>query len=60
MNASLGTAGVALGLTAALLGAITMVVGLLKRRSDLVRFGPIAVIGVALGYTSLRLGWLRF
>jgi len=49
MNASLGTAGVALGLTAALLGAITMMVGLLKRRVELVRFGPIAAIGVAAG-----------
>ena len=39
MNAALGTAGVALGLAASLLGVLTLAVGLRSRRPALLRVG---------------------
>jgi cytochrome c-type biogenesis protein CcmF len=49
MNAALGSAGVSLGLGAAVLGAITIVVGLVRGKPNLVRMGRIYAIGCFVG-----------
>lgn len=49
MNVALGRAGVTLGLAAALLGAVTVAYGLLRRRPDLVRLSRVYAALVLLG-----------
>ncbi|MGE0305203.1 MAG: heme lyase CcmF/NrfE family subunit [Acidimicrobiia bacterium] len=49
MNASLGTAGVTLGFAASLLGAISLIVGLVTHRFKLVKVGPSYAMLAALG-----------
>lgn len=49
MNLALGRAGVTLGLAAAILGAITIIYGLVRKRSDLVRLGRWYVVLVFVG-----------
>lgn len=49
MNLALGRAGVTLGLAAAILGAITIIYGLVRKRSDLVRLGRWYVLLVFVG-----------
>jgi cytochrome c-type biogenesis protein CcmF len=49
VNAALGTAGVSLGLGAAVLGVITVVVGLVRRRPELVRLGRVYALVILAG-----------
>ncbi len=48
MNATLGVAGISLGLGACVLGCVSLVVGLVRHRPQLLRFGPIYAL-IALG-----------
>lgn len=49
MNVAIGTAGVALGLTASVLGALTIAVGLLRKRPPLLRLATAYALLVLLG-----------
>ena len=53
MNAALGTAGVALGLAASLLGVLTLAVGLRSRRPALLRVGRPEALAVSIGGRTL-------